>query len=308
MNLNSPSSNSVNPSHNMPLPIAQLGYMPNINAPAQRQRQVVQDPWAALAAQVLAAAATNATWNLMSHDFASQATAENPEQIRAGAPISPETGQPVSSAAPTPLGPQNAPWYSRMLQGPQMGEKQYAQVQAQRSQEKLQGQQQAFTQNENVMNRNSDLERAAMAHGSAETIAGGQRTADREQLAQKYAQDFSSNALRRDELAAHQEGSAPQVMSAKADMMRAEAASGPNAAADRAATAVFSEYMKYLMEYAKQATLAETLKQQPPRLMTQEEFIRQYNEMRPSFGLPVYGGAPASSMPITVPGLNPPAR
>lgn len=116
----------------MPLPVAQLGYMPNINTPGGRSKYQVEDPWEKLAVAVLAQAAGGAVGNLMSRDYASQATAENPEQVTAMPAVSPATGQ-AQPGNPTPLGPQNAPWWSKMLQGPQMGERQYAQVGAQRA-------------------------------------------------------------------------------------------------------------------------------------------------------------------------------
>lgn len=118
----------------MALPIAQLGYMPNINAPSHVPTYQVKNPWEELAMQVLGQVVGNAAGNLMSRDYATQATAENPEQISAGPFMSPETGEVVGSTASTPLGSQNAGFISKMFQGPQMNAQQYGQVQANREQ------------------------------------------------------------------------------------------------------------------------------------------------------------------------------
>ena len=59
----------------MPAPIAQLGYMPNLNAPTVAG-QPRQNPWMALAQNVLAAAAEGAVKNELSADVTDQAKAQ----------------------------------------------------------------------------------------------------------------------------------------------------------------------------------------------------------------------------------------
>lgn len=103
----------------MPLPVAQLGYMPNVHSPSARPAIPVRNPWQDLAMQVLGAVAQQGTQNLMSRDYATEAA----QDTRAATPY---TEQPVT-------GPENAPWYQKMLQGPQMGERQYAQEKATRA-------------------------------------------------------------------------------------------------------------------------------------------------------------------------------
>lgn len=85
----------------MALPIAQLGYLPNMSTPSMHSRQVVQDPWQQLAIGILSAAAQKGVGNAMSNDYTSQAQNE---------------GLPVDPAAT------DKPWYSRMLSGPTTGE------------------------------------------------------------------------------------------------------------------------------------------------------------------------------------------
>lgn len=169
----------------MALPIAQLGYMPNVSAPSARPRYEVRNPWEDLAMGILTNVASGAIGNLMQRDYATQATTEVPH-ASVGQPISPETGQPVGPAmAPEPIGPTNAPWWSKMLQGPQMGAGQYGQVLSQRAQAAEGEAGRTFQGGENAANR---------------TLTTAENAADRElkrkqidQAAQEFAQGYDLN-------------------------------------------------------------------------------------------------------------------
>lgn len=280
----------------MALPVAQLGYLPNVSpqsAPVIQKR----NPWAELGMAVLQAAAQQGVSNAMSRDYASQSTAEAPEKVAVGPAISPETGKPVSNAAPTVLGPQDAPWWSKILSGPTMGAQQYGQITAQRA---------AASEG-----------RASREHQTQENTADRQARdeAQRRQLLQAAAQfsqnyDLSTKELglkeralqsedqyRQGSLDVQRKGSIPANMAAQADLARAEAAAGPRAAAESASVRLFGEYQTYLHNYAKEKVANDALaargmaKPLPPPL-TIDEFIQQYNATRPALGLEQFSTQP----------------
>lgn len=116
----------------MALPIAQLGYLPQLPNAPHVPTTFVKNPWQELAQAVITAAAQQGVQNLMQRDYATQATSESPEKVTAGPFMSPETGQAVQGSQPKTLGPENAGFWSKLVGGPQMGEKSYAQQSAQR--------------------------------------------------------------------------------------------------------------------------------------------------------------------------------
>ena len=66
----------------MALPVAQLGYMPNLGAPGRGPTTVIDDPWQQLAVQALSAALTKGISNSFEQDYTQQAQNE-------GLPIDP---------------------------------------------------------------------------------------------------------------------------------------------------------------------------------------------------------------------------
>lgn len=91
----------------MALPVAQLGYMPNLGSPGRGPTTVVEDPWSQLAMQVLGAVVQKGIGNAFEQDYTSQAQRE---------------GLPVDPAA------KDNPWYKRILTGARTDEGQLNQL------------------------------------------------------------------------------------------------------------------------------------------------------------------------------------
>jgi hypothetical protein len=122
------------------LPVAQLGYMPNLNAPSHVPTyQVGPNFWERLGADVLSTVLQQGIGNLMTRDYASRASTEGLVPNEGG------TG-----------GPQNDPWYKRMLTGPAMSERQYLAAKQDMSEQDRMRQQQTFTKSENEANRKAE--------------------------------------------------------------------------------------------------------------------------------------------------------
>lgn len=81
----------------MALPVANLGYMPNMSTPSGGGHYQVDNPWQQLAIQALAQVVSKGVGNAMSPEFTSQAQHE---------------GLPVDPAAT------DAPWWKKALTGP----------------------------------------------------------------------------------------------------------------------------------------------------------------------------------------------
>ncbi len=280
----------------MALPIAQLGYLPSMGTPSHGTDVLPKrrSPWSQLAesalSSVLSSVASNAVNNGMSRDYASEATASDPEQVTAGQAISPETGQPVAGSTPQVLGPQNASFLSRVLQGPEMDKKQYAEVQHDRSQSADQIAQRNSV--ERVAKAAQDNENYRQA-GQLFTTQRGQDITQGNNLAevnQRYDDMMQRAQLAREELTARQAGTAPQNLEAQAAMERAKNPLGANSAAENASVNVFKAYVDYVQDYAKQSVVAQALKRPLPPMMSQDQFFQRYNSGRPTFGLPQFNG------------------
>jgi hypothetical protein len=121
----------------MALPVAQLGYMPNMNAPSRGGKTIVEDPWAKIGQMVLADVAKSMVGNVMTKDYSDQAQTEG---------IVPNGGE----AGDTP---DNAPWYKKMITGPTMNERQYSAAQDRMAQSDNTRRSQEFTANEGQKTR-----------------------------------------------------------------------------------------------------------------------------------------------------------
>jgi len=60
----------------MPLPVAQLGHMPNLSSPGRGPTTVIEDPWRQLAIQVLGSVVQKGISNAFEQDFTTQAQRE----------------------------------------------------------------------------------------------------------------------------------------------------------------------------------------------------------------------------------------
>lgn len=143
----------------MALPIAQLGYMPNINAPTHVPTQFRDNPWHKLAAQILAQVGTQVASqgasNLMSPEFESRAMTDAAAQ---------------EGWIPTPADmPGEQSWWAKAVHGPRVDRKAYDTADQQRFElnkqgqqmthaEKLQAEAQKFTSGENTKERELRLQ------------------------------------------------------------------------------------------------------------------------------------------------------
>ena len=248
----------------MSLPIAQLGYMPGINAPSHVPNgPQVRNPWEDLAMQVLASVAGQAVGNVMQRDYATQATAESPEQITAGPMTDPSTGQ--TFGGQTPLGPQNAGFISKMFQGPTMGAQQYGQVQQRQAGQQEARAERSFKKTENAADRASAEQR------------------DKARLEQSGQQFNQSIGLDRDRLELQKQGQASDTLfkGGALEVDRQNAATRANPAADpdtmtRVIGQMASELHKTMMEtWSRQAAVAQATGQPPPPMPSYNDAVRQ---------------------------------
>lgn len=279
----------------MALPVAQLGYMPNVGAPSARPTYQVRDPWEDLAMQVLGAVAGAGVSNVMSRDYATQAAMENPEQISVGQAVSPQTGQPVAGAVqPGRMDPTNASFWSKLVQGPQMNAQQYGQVSTQRTASAEADRSRKHASTEKEADRGLTRTENSADRTSRETLTRAQLQAAAEQFNKRQTLD-ESQLLLQQQVAQHGMQTADVNTALKGaevglDARRIDAAAGPQVAAERAAVQVYQAYADYATNYAKLAMGAQLTGQPAPPLMSYEQFVAEYNKGRPSFGLPQFSG------------------
>lgn len=94
----------------MALPVAQLGYLPNMNTPTARNDYLVEDPWQKLAMQALGAVVTSGVGNVLEKDFTQIAQNE---------------GLPIDAGA------EAAPWYKKIFTGATTDQEQLGQLRQQ---------------------------------------------------------------------------------------------------------------------------------------------------------------------------------
>lgn len=299
----------------MALPIAQLGYIPSMGAPSHGTSVIPkeQSPWKKLAesalASIVGSVASNGVANAMSRDYATQNSVDSGTGS-GGVSVGPITnsdsgesygGEKTYDNSVTPVGPQNASFLSKVLQGPQMNGKQYEKASSDRDQAV-----------QNAMQRNMQQQIAAAAQTGDTTRTGmnndvtrrGQDIAQSDstaQIAQRYAEMMSQADTADKNRAASMQGSVPANIEAQAAQTRAANPMGPQSAAESASVNVFKAYVDYVQEYAKMAIANKASddyarsKGQPvpprPPLMTQPQFFQMYNSGRPTFGLPQFPGA-----------------
>lgn len=150
----------------MALQVAQLGYMPNLNAPSMHNRQVIEDPWKKLAMQVLAGVVSKGVDNSLQQDYTQQAVDQGL--------MPPDTKQ--------------QSWWKQIVQGPQTPERQYEQL----------GQQQHSTDlakaGDTATNARLDKEIAARASEGA-----ANRGMTQQQIDLQRARDNNEVGLARDQ-------------------------------------------------------------------------------------------------------------
>jgi hypothetical protein len=278
----------------MSLPIAQLGYVPNAHVP-NRSHYNVTNPWQDLATQVLAAALGQGVKNVMSRDYNAEADATDPNSTTGTGSlnyISPATGLSTGEGAMAPQpAAKNAPWWEKIVSGPRMDERMYSQIRDERAKAGSQEKSQAFSGAENEKDRYAKSVEGSLSRSHAEQL---QRAAEEammgrqaESLAvQRQGQTMQADQSRmqadlaRQELAARQAGSVPQLMSAGADVMNAQTRQSADGTAARVSEDLMQSWIKYQTEYARQAQTAKLLNQPVPPPMDINAFINQYMQLR----------------------------
>lgn len=236
----------------MALPIAQLGYMPNMNAPSHGGHTIVEDPWAKILQMVVANVATTAATNAMSKDYSDQAQTEGL----------------VPNGGPAGDTPDNAPWYKKMLSGPTMNERQYSAA------------------NDRMANRDSMRSEHKFRTGEADKARRQETERDNARMFQQNSQFDRTIGLNERELAQKGQAADRQTMLQGGELENARRrtdlmANPPTPASDpdvmkRVVGSMASDVYKTRMEqWSRVAGLARATGQTPPPEPTYEQAVME---------------------------------
>lgn len=302
----------------MALQQAQLGQLPSVNIPSARSNYGVTKlhPWQDFGMAVAEKIAPMLIGNSLSRDYADTANANDPAAMTNEQIVDPDTGKMIDSGTPAPqTNPGNAPWWSKIVSGPQMNEKQYGELQTQRGENSRQA---------NSLNTQKDLAALSEKGATSRSHESNVTSALNAELAANtqgqntllgYDQLMNQVANQQATRADQMRGSDPERMNAEANMMRAKSVpSGERASAERASVDVLEAYQKYATNYAQNlipdqalqnANAAQRAREvattgkattppyesKLPPLLTQDQFNKAYLSSRSSFGLPSFDGA-----------------
>ncbi len=262
----------------MALPIAQLGYMPSINAPSHGGRTIVEDPWAKMAQMVLGQVASQAVGNLMSQDYANQAKTEGI----------------VPNGGPAGDTPDNQPWYKKMLTGPAMNERQYSAAQNRMSERDMQRGQQKFTREEGQKTRDQQFNIEAQRNMRDMAQFQGQQDLAKQRLAQENTQGARNTLLQGRGLAIKQQN---------ADT-RANPPLDPDATRTQIARAADSIYRNQLEAYGKIAfSAAMEKKPLPPQPTYEDAYMQASQVIQKMMQLQQQPAVRAPSIPLVDPSM-----
>ncbi len=262
----------------MALPIAQLGYMPSINAPSHGGRTIVEDPWAKMAQMVLGQVASQAVGNLMSQDYANQAKTEGI----------------VPNGGPAGNTPDNQPWYKKMLTGPAMNERQYSAAQNRMSERDMQRGQQKFAANEGQKTRDQQFNIEAQRNMRDMAQFQGQQDLAKQRLAQENTQGARDTLLK---------GRGLSIEQQNADT-RAHPPTDPDTMKRVIGTMASEVYKTRYEQWARQAGLAQAQGQAAPPPPTYEQSVQEAAQAAMKFmNLDQQPSVRAPSIPLVDPSM-----